>query len=64
MLCVHRPTSVLYAMKVVPKAKIKTQKQTNQIMSELKILKSVEPHLPTHMHAYPHMPAYLQFHGW
>ena len=39
MLCVHTPTNVLYAMKVVPKAKIKTQKQTSQILSELKILK-------------------------
>ena len=39
MLCVHKPTSVLYAMKVVPKTKIRTQKQTNQILSELNILK-------------------------
>ena len=39
MLCVHTPTNVLYAMKVVPKAKITTQKQTSQILSELKILK-------------------------
>lgn len=41
MLCVHKQTNILYAMKVVPKAKIKTQKQINQILSELKILKSV-----------------------
>lgn len=39
MLCVHKTTNVLYAMKVVPKEKIRTQKQVNQILSELKILK-------------------------
>lgn len=39
MLCVHKATNVLYAMKVVPKEKLKTQKQIDQILSELKILK-------------------------
>ena len=41
MLCVHTHTNVLYAMKVVPKTKIRTQKQINQILTELKILKLV-----------------------
>ena len=41
MLCVHKPSHVLYAMKVVPKAKIQTQKQIGQILSELAILKLV-----------------------
>ena len=39
MLCVHTPTNILYAMKVIPKGKLRTQKQKNQIISELKILK-------------------------
>ncbi len=39
MLAVHSETRILYALKVVPKAKITTQKQVNQILAESKILK-------------------------
>lgn len=38
LLCVHNPTKILYAMKVVPKSKISTQKQINQILAECRIL--------------------------
>ena len=39
LLCVHQSTRILYAMKVVPKAKISTQKQVTQILAESNILK-------------------------
>ncbi len=39
LLCVHQSTRILYAMKVVPKAKIATQKQVTQILAESNILK-------------------------
>ena len=39
LLCVHESTRILYAMKVVPKAKISTQKQVTQILTECSILK-------------------------
>ena len=38
-MCVHSQSRILYAMKVVPKAKIRTQKQINQILAECRILK-------------------------
>ena len=41
MLAVHTDTRILYALKVVPKAKITTQKQVEQILAESKILKYV-----------------------
>ena len=41
MLAVHTDTRILYALKVVPKAKITTQKQVDQILAESKILKCV-----------------------
>lgn len=41
MMCVHSPSRILYAMKVVPKAKIKTQKQMSQILAECRILKRI-----------------------
>lgn len=45
MLAVHSDTRILYALKVVPKAKITTQKQVEQILAESRILKYA------HMHA-------------
>ena len=38
LMCVHNPTRILYAIKVVPKSKITTQKQVNQILAECRIL--------------------------
>ena len=35
----HNETRILYALKVVPKAKITTQKQVEQILAESQILK-------------------------
>ncbi len=39
MLAVHSETRILYALKVVPKAKITTKKQVEQILAESRILK-------------------------
>lgn len=38
-MAVHVETRILYALKVVPKAKIVTKKQVEQIVSESRILK-------------------------
>lgn len=48
MLAVHSETRILYALKVVPKAKITTKKQVEQILDESRILKYVYMHV-THM---------------
>ena len=37
-MAVHEETRILYALKVVPKAKIVTKKQVEQILSESDIL--------------------------
>lgn len=39
LLSVHQSTRILYAMKIVPKAKIASQKQVSQILAEVNILK-------------------------
>ena len=38
MLCRHLPTRYIYAVKVVPKAKLSTKKMIDQLMAELNIM--------------------------